>query len=154
MTHDEIINKLSAFHDKELQRGEMAHIRAHLAKCAGCSLEISRLRALDGILTPHTARADRKFAIDVMERITRLRGLQTIRRPIYAEWWKVPALALTSCAAYILCVETGLLPSGPYSLASTLAAQSDASKASSVLFGGSHGGSGQMLALLLDGDKK
>jgi len=153
MTHDEIKRKLSAFHDRELQLREMLEIRAHLSVCAECSREVRELIDLDMLLTPAAVVQDPEFAAEIMGRIID-RAPAAERLPSYTGWWKVPALALASCAVYAVCVETGLLPSGSDPFAAALAAQSEAQRLSSVLFGNSVGGSEQMLTMLLDGDKK
>lgn len=153
MTHDEMRKNLSAFHDGELQLREMQEIKTHLAICPECALEVSRLRGLDALLIPLPAGTDREFEAEVMERIMNDVPEVDAQLP-YTGWWKVPALALASCAVYAICVETGLLPTGYDPLASALAAQDEAQTLSSVLFGNSRGGSEQMLAMLLDGDKK
>jgi len=152
MTHDEIKKNLSAYHDGELPFLEMLAVKTHLAICPECYLELSQLRDLDALFAPSSAVTERAFETAVMARIMN-DAPEADARAVYAGWWKVPALALASCAVYAVCVETGLLPSG-YDLASALAAQSEAQKLSSVLFGNSRGGNEQMLAMLLDGDKK
>ncbi|HBA60517.1 MAG TPA: hypothetical protein DCZ92_06815 [Elusimicrobia bacterium] len=153
MTHDEIKKNLSAYHDGELPFLEMLAVKTHLAVCAECFSELSRLRDLDALLTPAPAVTEQGFEAAVMARIID-HDPETDARALYTGWWKVPALALASCAGYAVCVETGLLPAGYDPLASALAAQSEAQKLSSVLFGNSRAGSEQMLAMLLDGDKK
>ncbi len=153
MTHEEIRKDLSAFHDRELQLWEMLEIKTHLATCPECSLEISRLRGLDALLTPLPPGTDREFAAEVMALIINIAPVVEAQ-PSYAGWWKVPALALVSCAVYAVCVETGLLPTCSDPLASALAAQNETQTLSSMLFGNSRGGSEQVLAMLLDGDKK
>ena len=153
MTHDEIRKSLSAYHDGELPFLEMLAVKAHLAICPECYCEVSQLCDLDAVLTPPSVVTDRDFEAEVMERIMS-DAPEADARALYAGWWKVPALALASCALYAVCVETGLLPAGYDPLASALAAQSEAQKLSSVLFGDSRGGSEQMLAMLLDGDRK
>ncbi len=151
MTHAEIRKRLPSFHDQELQLREVQEIRAHLPECQECAREVRELRALDALLARTAAGNDTQFAAAVMERVLD-RAPAAEARPSYAGWWKVPAFALASCAAYALCVETGLLPSVSDQLASALAAQNEAQKLSTMLFGNSRSGSGEMLAMLLDGD--
>ena len=146
-------SQLEAFHDEELSQAEWRAMAEHVENCPACRRELACLCALDGILRPRRAQPDISAA--VMDRVAELVSAGPRRTPdILAGWWKGPALALASCAVYAVCVETGLLPTGYDPLASALAAQSEAQKLSSVLFGNSRGGSEEMLAMLLDGDKK
>lgn len=145
--------ELEAYHDGELPPAEKALLEAHLDGCAACRERLAGLRALDRLMAPPEELAGRDISAAVLARLPASAGPELLKRTLRG-WWKVPALALASCAAYALCVETGLLPSNPYSLTSALAAQNEAAKLSSLIFGKNQSGSEQLLAMVLEGDGK
>ena len=102
-------------------------------RIAAAGAEVDGLRALEGILRPQLSQAD--IIEPVMSRVAEL---VSARPPsaltILAGWWKVPALALASCAVYALCVETGLLPGARSQLVSVLSAYNSSQKISAMLF--------------------
>ena len=144
---------LEAYHDGELPPRERALAEEHLRGCPACAGRLAELRALDRLLAPPPALTGADISAAVLARLPAAAGPVLLKRSLRG-WWKVPALALASGAAYALCVETGLLPSGAASLASALAAQNEASKISSLLFGRTPAGSEQLLAMVLEGDRK
>lgn len=150
---EELCNELDVYHDGELPPAERALVEKHLRGCGACAVRLAELRALGLFLTPPAQLTGRDISAAVLARLPASAGPELLRRTLRG-WWKVPALALASCAAYALCVETGLIPSSPYSLASALAAQNEAAKLSSLIFGGSPAGSEQLLAMVLEGDGK
>jgi len=144
-------SQLEAFHDGELPQAERPAMAEHVKNCPACREELAGLRALEGILRPQLSQAD--IIEPVMSRVAEL----VIARPpsaltILAGWWKVPALALASCAVYALCVETGLLPGARSQLVSVLSAYNSSQKISAMLYGGQKAGDEQLLALLFEGD--
>lgn len=106
--------------------------------------------ALYAALSPARAMKGSDVSARVMERVT---ALPPYARSSFAGWWKVPAFALASCAVYALCVEAGLLPGSAATLAAAVKADRDASRFSSMIFGSS-AGSGEVLAMVLEGGKK
>lgn len=153
MTHEEIKGCLEAFHDGELPGAELAGIAAHLAGCPECSRELNLLRAVDELLAKENAPADTAFEADVMAGIRHARRAAEQTDTDKFGWWKVPALALASCAAYLLYAETRILPSGSDYLSSVLAAQGEVSRFSSYLLG-TPTGEEQLLAMALKGGRK
>ena len=150
---EEICKKLEAYHDGELPPAGVARMEAHLPACAACAQRLAELRALDRFLTTPPETTGRDISAAVLERLPAAAGTVLLRRTLRG-WWKVPALALASGAAYALCVETGLLPSNTSSLASALTAQNEAAKLSDYVFGGGRTGSEQLLAMVLEGGGK
>jgi len=152
MTHEEIVKKLSAFHDEELPRAETLLIEKHLAGCAVCSLELARLRALDELLAPRAQwEDDRAFTAEVLERIRDGQYAQAAGQSPYAGWWKVPALALASFAMYALYVETALLPSEADYLTAALSARGNTRDLAGLLLADGRGSDAQILAMVLEG---
>ena len=143
--------ELEAYHDGELPPAERALMEAHLHGCGACAERLAGLRALDRFLAMPTETSARDISAAVLKRLPAAAESELRSRSLRG-WWKVPALALASCAAYALCVETGLLPSSNYSLTSTLAAQSEAGKLSALIFGRNQSGSEQLLAMVLEGN--
>lgn len=150
---EDACKELEAYHDGELPPAEEAVMEAHLRGCAACAEKLAGLRALDRLLAPPAELAGRDISAAVLARLPASAGPELLSRTLRG-WWKVPAMALASCAAYALCVETGLLPSYTYSLTSVLAAQSEAAKLSAFVFGGSRSDNAQLLAMVLEGDVK
>lgn len=143
--------QLEAFHDGELPQAERLSMEEHVRNCPDCREELADLRAMDNLLVPRGMQCDITGA--VMNRVAEL----VSARPrsalsILAGWWKVPALALASCAVYALCVETGLLPGRQSQLVSALSAYNSSQKISAMLYGGQKAGDEQLLALLIEGD--
>ena len=145
--------ELEAYHDGELPPAESALIAAHLRGCCACSVKLEELRALDRLLAQPAALTGRDISAAVLARLPAAAGPVLLERALRG-WWKVPALALASCAAYALCVETGLLPSSPYSLSAALTAQNETAKLTSLIFGKNTSGNEQLLAMVLEGDGK
>ena len=152
MNPDNFCAKLEVFYDGELPPAGARAAAAHIDTCPSCRGELSRLRALEKILKPHIPAPDISAA--VIARIATLDAGATRRKLTFVGWWKVPALALVSCAIYALCVETGLLPASQSPLLAAVAAQKEAEKLSIMLFGGRETDSEQLLAMLLEGGKK
>lgn len=137
---------LQAFHDGELPPAACRAVQGHLAACGRCRAGLEELRALDSLLRRKELFADISASV--------LASAALIRPPAspLRGWWKLPAMALASVAAYALCVEAGLLPDRGGALASAVAAQKETQQLSTLLFGRSAGGGEQMLAMLLDGE--
>ncbi len=150
---EDLCKDLEAYHDGELPPAEQARIEAHLGGCRACAGRLAELRALDRLLAAPAELAEKDISAAVLARLPAAAGPVMLKRALRG-WWKVPALALASCAAYALCVETGLLPAYSSSLASALAAQNEAAKLSSLIFGRNQTGSEQLLAMVLEGDGK
>jgi hypothetical protein len=146
MRHEEIKHRLQTFYDGELTGTEIVRIAVHLAGCPECYGELNLLQAIDKLLTKERAEADIAFEADIMT------GIMHERR--FAEqtdnfgWWKVPALALASCAVYLLYAETRILPSSSDYLSYMLAAQGEVSQFSNYLLG-TPTGEAQILAMAL-----
>lgn len=145
--------ELEAYHDGELPPAGAALVEAHLRGCGACAGRLADLRALDRLTAPPAALTNRDISAAVLARLPAAAGPELLKRALRG-WWKVPALALASCAVYALCVETGLLPSYPYSLTAALTSQNETARLSSLIFGGSQAGSEQLLAMVLEGDGK
>jgi len=147
MTPDAQHPELQAFHDGELPRGAAAAVRAHVTACPACRGELRLLRALDSLLKRKETFNDISGA--VLARV----GAAGAAGSRHSGWWKLPAMALASIAAYALCVETGLLPDRSRALTAAVTAQKEARELSALLFGRSAGGKEEMLAMLLEGEK-
>jgi len=145
--------ELEAYHDGELPPAEKALFETHLGACGACAGRLAELRALERLLAPPAELAGRDISAAVLARLPAAAGPVILKRALRG-WWKVPALALASCAAYALCVETGLLPDYSSPLASALTAQAEAAKLSSLIFGRNPTGTEQLLAMVLEGDEK
>lgn len=144
-------SQLEAFHDGELSQAERPAMAAHVKNCPVCREELACLRAMDNILVQRGMNSD--ITGTVMNRVAELVSAgPRSALSILAGWWKVPALALASCAVYALCVETGLLPGGRSQLVSALSAYKSSQKISAMLYGGQKAGDEQLLALLIEGD--
>ncbi|MCX5786233.1 MAG: zf-HC2 domain-containing protein [Elusimicrobia bacterium] len=152
MNPDDFCAKLEAFHDGELPPAEARAVAAHINTCPCCREELSHLRAMEVILKPCVTTSN--ISVAVMARIAVLDSVGVYHTPAFAGWWKVPVLALASCAVYALCVETGLLPVSQSPLLAAVAAHKEAEKLSIMIFGGGETGSEQLLAMLLEGGKK
>jgi len=152
MTQKNLCSELEAFHDGELTREEILSATAHMDGCPACRTGLAGLRALDELLRPCAASADISSA--VMTRVAALDpGPAQCGRSL-AGWWKVPALALASCAIYVLCSETGLLPARRSQLPAALSADKEALKLSTLLFGRPENDREQLLAMLFEGGEK
>ena len=93
MSQCEQSDRLSAYHDGELDAPSRAAMDRHLASCASCAAELGRLRRLSGLLR---AAAPAELSAGAMRRLHRsaeLASSSTLRR------W---AEALTAVAAAIL----------------------------------------------------
>ncbi len=86
--------------------------------------------------------------------MARVRELPAYGARPFAGWWKVPALALASCAAYALCVEGGLFANTASSLAAVIKAERQASSVSAMIFGRGGAGEGELLAMVLERGNK
>ncbi len=152
MNQQNLCYSLEAFHDGELQPGKVRAMAAHIKACPSCRAELVRLNALDEILKPRIPAAD--LAGPVMSRVAAQGHEYARHSSVLDGWWKVPAVALASCAIYVLCVETGLLPARQSPLLAALAARNAAEKIPAMIFGGTRPGQAEMLAMLFEGGKK
>ena len=152
----------------ELTDRERAELQSHLDGCEACRKELELLskswQALDSFNAPMLGR---EFEDSLMARIRSgrtkeqgdsfgiaLSGLSAEARAALSGWWKVPALTLASCAVYVLCIETGLMPSRQYYSSSAASAQSAPNPISAILSDGqSTGGPGYVLVLTEGADK-
>ncbi|HNW45300.1 MAG TPA: zf-HC2 domain-containing protein [Elusimicrobiales bacterium] len=148
-----LCDNLESFHDGELPPDELARMKEHVDTCRYCAEKLQALRALDRLLTPPLKISARDISAAVIAALPAAADAELSHR-LWRGWWKVPALVLASCAAFAICVETGLLPSRTYSLAAELAAQSQASQLSSLLFGKTADGDEELLALMFKGEGK
>jgi anti-sigma factor RsiW len=152
MNPENLCAKTEAFHDGELSPTEARAIIAHIGGCPSCREKLTHLRALEMILRPHVPAGDISAA--VMSRLAALDTVDTRQASVFAGWWKVPALALASCAVYALCVETGVLPANRSQLLTAMAAHKEAERFSTMIFGGREASSEQLLTMLLEGEGK
>lgn len=152
MTPEHLCAKLEALHDGELPEAQAHAVRAHIDGCPSCRLKLAQLAAMEQVLKPGVPAAD--ISADVMSRIAALDTRGSRRAPSFPGWWKVPALALASCAAYMLCVEAGLLPPVRSQLPSAIASYKKTEDFTAMLFGTKEPGREQLLTMLLEGDKK
>ena len=146
-------DKTETCYDGELAGAEAVAAAAHTSACPACGARIAELQAVDKALDPARAMAGADVSRAVMARIAELPA-RAAAHP-FAGWWKVPAFALASCAVYALCAEAGLLPGySAASLAAALRAERETAHFSSMMFGTSRAGRGEMLAMVLEGGKK
>jgi anti-sigma factor RsiW len=150
---EEPCKELEAYYDGELPPAETETFKAHLRVCGACEARLAELRALDLFLAPPAELTGSDISTAVLAKLSASAGHELPARAL-SGWWKVPALALASCAVYALCVETGLLPGNSYSLASALAVQNEAAKVTDLVFGGGRVDNEQLLAMVLEGDSK
>ncbi len=102
-------------------------------------------------LSPARAMKGADISARVMERVT---ALPAYAGKPFAGWWKVPALALASCAVYALCVEGGLFADTAASLAAAINSEREASNVSAMVFGRGGAGKGELLAMVLERGNK
>ncbi len=152
MNPEHFCAELEAFHDGELPEAQARAVSAHLGGCPSCREKLALLRAMEQVLKPHFPAADISAA--VMGRITAMDSGEPLRAHIFAGWWKVPALALASCAIYALRVETGFLPFRHSQLPAAVAAYKETEDFTAMIFGNREPGSAQLLTMLLEGDEK
>lgn len=152
MNPEDLCAKLEALHDGELPEAQARAVRAHMDGCPSCRLKLAQLAAMEQALKPGIPAADISAA--VMSRIAALDARGRRRTPSFFRWWKVPALALASCAVYVLCVESGSLPSTRSQLPSAIASYKETEDFTAMLFGNKAPGNEQLLTMLLEGDKK
>ena len=152
----------------ELKDGEKAELQAHLNGCEACRKELELLskswQALDSFKVPTLGR---EFEDSLMARIRAgrrkeqdsvfsfaLSGFSAEARAALSGWWKVPALTLASCAVYVLCIETGLMPSRQYYPSAAASAQNAPNPILAMLSDGPRtGGPGYVLTLVEGADK-
>lgn len=152
MNPEDLCAELEALHDGELPEVQARAVRAHIDDCPSCRLKLAQLAAMEQALKPGIPAADISAA--VMSRIAALDSRGMRRAPSFSGWWKVPALALASCAAYVLCVESGLLPPARSQLPSAIASYKKTEDFTAMLFGTKEPGREQLLTMLLEGDRK
>lgn len=94
-----------------LETGKKAEFEEHLNACAACKGELELFsrtwELMDAYKTPELSG---DFTPSLMRRI-RAEGSAEEPENGLGQWWKVPAMTLASCAIYLLCVETAILPS-------------------------------------------
>jgi anti-sigma factor RsiW len=147
MTHFDCGN-IAAYYDGELDPAGTAEAAAHLAGCPACRAELAELKAVDAALA---SGGEPDISGRVMAAIRRRAAPP---RPLFAGWWKVPAIALASCGLYVLFVETGLWPPGrASSLAALLSARGETEELRALLPGQSEKDA-SLLAMVLEGDVK
>lgn len=152
MNPEDLCSKLEALHDGELPAAQARAVRAHIDGCPSCRLKLAQLVAIEQALKPGIPAADISTA--VMSRIAALDTRGRRRAPSFFSWWKVPALALASCAVYVLCAESGFLPSTRSPLLSAITSYKETEDFTAMLFGNKAPDNEQLLTMLLEGDKK
>ena len=70
----------------------------------------------------------------------------------FAGWWKVPALTLASCAVYVRCVETSLLPQPTSEPPAAASSSAGVVTLSTILSDGQEPSEGHLLTMILEGD--
>jgi len=150
-----------------LNDAEKADYLAHLRGCESCRNEDTLLekswQALDMYEAP-TLRDG--FVESLMGRIRsgqtkeqdpvsvfNLFGLSPSAKAALAGWWKVPAFTLASCAVYLLCIETGFMPSRQYSTTASAVSQSGNGTFSAIFSDSQDSGEGHLLAIMEGADK-
>lgn len=127
-----------------------AELEAHLKGCEACRREAELLskawQALDKYVAPELG-AD--FVDSLMEKIKAGQAAEQDEAFSFAGWWKVPALALASCAVYLVCIETGLMPSRQY----VPEAQDAAGSISGIFSESQEPGGGSLLNLVEGADQ-
>jgi|GEM_PF-2327736 len=152
MAADNLCAKLELFYDGELPLSEARSVAAHIGGCSACREALARLYAMDEILKSRVMAAD--ISTVVMERISALDDGGMRRTVMSGEWLKAPALVLASCALYVLCVETGVLPARQPRLLAAVATHKEAATFSNMLFGRVEIDSEQILTMLLEGERQ
>ena len=99
--HHHIERQLSAFLDRELPPEEEAAIRRHVAECAVCRAELSRLSGLKRVLAalPERALPD-AFWPDLRRELQRRAGPAPV--PWFSGWRTRPAMAVAAAAVVVL----------------------------------------------------
>lgn len=143
---------LEAYHDGELPPADQRHMREHVKNCPACAAELAELRAMESMLTARF-KDDRDISAAVLSRIPKTAP----QRPagyFWQGWWKVPAMALASCALTLVLLESGLIPYNSYMLTAAITGQREALKLTGFLFGKPQVEDDKLLALLFDGGEK
>jgi len=141
------------YHDNELSPDESYRMKEHLRRCRACADRLVWLRTVDCLIAKPLKTADRDISAEVMAKLSVAAASELTRRS-WRGWWKVPVLIFASCVVYIICVETGLLPSKSYSKAAVFVTHSEVSKLSRLFFRECGRGAEKLLAIIYDGDEK
>ncbi len=153
----------------DLNDAEKAEFLGHLKACDYCDKEMSLLSKSWQTLSLYAPpELGDEFVDSLMAKIRAGRakkqswifrfiplGFSQNTRAALSGWWKVPALTLASCAIYLVCIETGFMPSRQFAPAAISASQDGAGTISSMLSDGQEtGGGGHLLTIICEGADK
>lgn len=143
---------LEAYHDGELPPAARRLMLEHVKTCTACAAELAELRALDKMLTARFSESP-DITGAVLSRLPKT-APQLPAGYFWQGWWKVPAMALASCALTLVLLESGLIPYNSYMLTAAIKGQSEALKLTGFLFGKPQVADDKLLALMFDGGEK
>jgi len=151
----------------DLSDAEKADYLAHLNGCESCRNEDALLakswQALDMYKAPilgdgfvdslmariRSGQTEEKYPVFVFNPF----GLSASARAALAGWWKVLAFTLASCAVYLICIETGVMPSRQYLPPASAVSQSGSGTFSTMFSDSQDSGGGHLLAIMEGADK-
>lgn len=107
MTHNEIQERLEAYHDRQLVEADQRQVEAHLNGCASCKEAVDRLalvaRTVFRPISP--PRSTDFFVTRVMARVSD--GQRARTAGFLQGFWQWTALALTALAAFLIMNTSG-----------------------------------------------
>ena len=109
MDCDKIKELLSSYVDDELAPGERGLVEAHLADCAGCSLDLARLKeavaavkGMERLRLPEPAADRLEAAVRARLKVEGSDRSEGSAAGRYAQWWRRPAFGSVVAAAAVI----------------------------------------------------